>query len=86
MTAVIANVGVLVTSRIWTWVPGGAISRWTSTGAMERYKDLSSTSYCVATEIIPWVFYTDLNDKHALAFVILTMSFSFPSFPVTSSL
>lgn len=86
MTVVNANVDVLVTSGIWTWVSRGAISRWTSTGAMERYEDLSSTSYCVAIEIIPWVFYTDLNDKHGLAFVILTMSFSFPSFPVTSSL
>lgn len=59
---------------------GGAISRWMSTGTMEQHEDFCST-YCVATEIIPWLFHTELNDKARLGFCHLDHEFLIPIFP-----
>lgn len=47
------------------------ICRWMSAGTMEWGKDfyitLTFTFCCVATEMIPWLFHTDLNDTALLS-------------------
>lgn len=47
----------------------GEMCRWISAGTMEWCKDFYITlaSYCVPTEIIPWLFHADLNDTALLS-------------------